>query len=141
MSKAIERIKENAENLAQVRKQIREVEDGVEKALVDLKLKRDDLQLALLTELKKEGLSSIKTEDKDTYSIGTRKGVGIKSEAHALKWAIDNMAISIDKKLVAQKLKDIAEIPDCFEVVETEFISIRSPKVEKEKIEIKENGN
>jgi len=137
MSKAIERIKQNAETLAQIRKQIRDIEEGTEKALADLKVKRDELQLALLTELKKEGLSSIKTEDKDTYSIGTRKGVGIRSEAHALKWAIDNMAVSIDKRLVAQKLKDVSEVPDCFEIVESEFISIRSPKVVKENTETK----
>ncbi len=133
MSAAIERIKANAERLAIVRQNIRALEEEHERKSEALVLEREELQLALLTELKKEGLSSIKTEDKDTYSIGSRKGIAIKSEIGAMKWAIEHRTVSIDKRLVAAALKDVAEVPDCFEVVESEFISIRSPKPAVEK--------
>ncbi len=132
MSAAIERIKANAEMLATIRHSIKTIEEESEKKLENLKLQRDELQLALLDELKKEGLSSIKTEDKDTYSIGSRKGISIKNEIGAMKWAMENRAVSIDKRLVAQMLKDVEHVPSCFEVVHSEFISIRSPKPAKE---------
>jgi hypothetical protein len=58
--------------------------------------------------------------------------VNITNEAVAINWAIDNRAISIDRRIVAAKLSKVEEMPEGFELVETEFISVRGAKASKE---------
>jgi hypothetical protein len=132
MSKVIERIKENAEQLAAIRAEISEIENAAKAKTDVLKAKREDLQMALIADLKKEGLASIKTSAGDSYLLSKRKGVNIVNEALALTWAIENRAISIDRRMVATRLAKSDEIPDGFELVETEFISVRGAKASKD---------
>lgn len=142
MSKAIERIKGKAEELADVRKLIHEIEDAAKVKLDELKAKRDQLQTELILGFNKEGLSSIKTADGDTYSKAVRKGVEVTDERLALKWAIEHRYVSINKTLVKQglenELKTGAKLPDGFEQKEVEYISVRSPKAKKD--EAPKNG-
>lgn len=132
MSKSIDRIKAKAEQLRQVRQKIDVVKESTAAALKPLEDEREILQQELIGEFDKEGLSSIKTDDGATYAKAKREGVTITNEAYALGWAIENRAISINSRLVAQKLKDAKEIPAGFERVEVEYISVRSPKKENE---------
>jgi hypothetical protein len=132
MSKIIERIKENAEQLAAIRAEIGDIEDAAKAKTDVLKAKREDLQMALIADLKKEGLASIKTSAGDSYLLSKRKGVNIVNDALAMEWAIENRAITIDRRMVATRLAKADEIPDGFELVETEFISVRGGKVSKE---------
>lgn len=128
MSKEIEKIKSKAEQLATVRKEINELKEGYQKVLEAKEYVRDTLQADLITQFEKEGLSSIKTRDGDTYSRSVRKGVEITNEIRAFDWALKNRAVSISKILVAQKLKEETEMPEGFKLVETPFISVRSAK-------------
>ncbi len=130
MSKAIDRIKEKAEQLANLRREIKVIEEATDVALSEKKAQRDKLQDELLLAFEKEGLSSIKVAEGDTYARSTRKGVSIVDELRAFDWAYKNRAVTIDKRIVAQKLKDMKEVPNGFELVETAFISVRSAKKE-----------
>jgi hypothetical protein len=132
MSKVIERIKGNAEALAAIRAQINEIEEAAKAQTDVLKMQREDLQAALIADLKKEGLASIKTNAGESYILSKRRGVNITNEAVAINWAIDNRAISIDRRIVAAKLSKVEEMPEGFELVETEFISVRGAKASKE---------
>ena len=132
MSKIIERIKGNAEQLAAIRAQINEIEQAAKAQTDALKAKREELQLSLITDLKKEGLASIKTDAGESYILSKRKGVNIVNDALALTWAIENRAVSIDRRIVATKLAKTDELPDGFELVETEFISVRGAKASNE---------
>jgi hypothetical protein len=132
MSKIIDRIKGNAEQLAAIRSEISEIEDGAKAKTDVLKAKREDLQMALIADLKKEGLASIKTSAGDSYLLSKRKGVNIVNDALAMEWAIENRAITIDRRMVATRLAKADEIPDGFELIETEFISVRGAKASKE---------
>jgi hypothetical protein len=132
MSKIIDRIKGNAEQLAAIRSEISEIEDGAKAKTDLLKAKREDLQMALIADLKKEGLASIKTSAGDSYLLSKRKGVNIVNDALAMEWAIQNRAIMIDRRMVATRLAKADEIPLGFEMVETEFISVRGAKAPKE---------
>jgi Tfp pilus assembly protein PilO len=58
MSKVIERIKGNAEALAAIRAQINEIEEAAKAQTDVLKMQREDLQAALIADLKKEGLAT-----------------------------------------------------------------------------------
>jgi hypothetical protein len=132
MSKIIERIKENAEELANIRASINEIEEAAKAQTDALKAKREDLQLSLIADLKKEGLASIKTNSGESYILSKRKGVNIVNDVSALNWAIDNHAISIDRRIVAAKLAKVDDMPAGFELVETEFISVRGAKASKD---------
>lgn len=117
-----------AKQLRETRLKIEQKKEELEKELSPLEAERDAYQLALLEGLKAQGMASIKLETGETYSKSSRKGIEVVLEPQALKWAMENMAVSIDRRIVAQKLKGVEEIPSCFKVVETEYISIRSPK-------------
>lgn len=132
MSKVIERIKDNAEKLAEIRALIADIESEAKAKTDTLKQAREDIQTLLIKDLKKEGLASIKTNAGESYILSKRKGVNIVDDALALNWAIDNHAISIDRRVVATKLSKVDEMPEGFEMVETEFISVRGAKASKE---------
>jgi hypothetical protein len=132
MSKVIDRIKANAEQLADIRAEVNAIEAAAKVQVDALKVKRDELQAALIAELKKEGLASIKTRAGDSYILTKRKGVNIINEALAMQWAVDNQAVSIDRRLVASRLSKAEELPLGFEMVETEFISVRGAKASKD---------
>ena len=84
MSKVIERIKENAEELANIRAAINEIEEAAKVQTDVLKAKRDTLQNALIHDLKKEGLASIKTNSGESYILSKRKGVNIVNDVLAM---------------------------------------------------------
>ncbi len=133
-SKVIERIIETADKLYEIRQRISELEEAKKIEVDALKTERDAIQAVLLADLQKNDLSSIKSRAGDSFSRQTRKSIEIISEPHALKWAIDNRAVSVNKLVVNQLLKDVKEVPPCFEIVESEFISVRKSKKEDETI-------
>lgn len=132
MSRVIDRIKSNAEQLAELRTTIAKTEEAHRLELESLKEKRDTLQNDLLTALRKEGLASIKTAAGESYARSTRRGVNIINPIAALAWAKEHGAIAIDRRIVATKLAKTDKIPAGFELVETEYISVRKPRAEKE---------
>lgn len=127
-SKIINRIQENAEKLYDLRKLIAEKEEENKRDLEALKTERDAIQSGLISEMNKNGLASLKVKSGDTFTKSSRKSLEVVDELGALKWSIQNMAVSINKTIVAQKLKDIPEIPPFFKEIETEFISVRKGK-------------
>jgi hypothetical protein len=131
MSKAIERIKARAEALAFIRLEIAALEEAHRQELEQKKASRDTIQNELLVELRKEGLTSIKTSNGDSYSRATRRGVDIINPIAALSWAKEHGAIAIDRRLVAQRLAEFEKMPPGFQLVETEFISVHKPKAKK----------
>lgn len=131
-SSVIKRITETAERLYAIRKEISVLEEENKAKLDVMKTQRDLLQETLLVELNRNGLASIKVASGDNFSKGSRKSLEIKSEAHALKWAVEHDAVTINKILVTQKLKDAKDIPSFFEFVDTEFISVRKAKNDNE---------
>ena len=127
-SKVITQIKDKAEELAYLRKEITTQKEEFSTRMKGFEERRDELQNELLQALKKQGLSNIKTDEGESYSIAKRKSIEITSELQAFKWAYDNRAVSINKILVKQKLKGATEIPSGFEFVENEYISVRGVK-------------
>ena len=133
----IKRITDKAERLAEVRTAINALEEEVKLKVDALKKERDELQEELIASLKKESLTTIKTSAGESYTLAKRKGISIVNEIFALKWAMENRAVSINKILVAQKLKDAKEMPSGFEAVESEYISVRKPKANPAEAEAK----
>ena len=127
-STIIKRIQDYAEGLYNLRQEISKLEEENKVKLDALKVERDAVQALLMADMEKNSLSSLKVKSGDSFSLSTRKGIEVVDEAHALKWSMDNYAVSINKVLVAQKLKDVEELPKCFKAVETKFISVRKAK-------------
>lgn len=121
-------IREKAEKLRELRDTINGIEERQKEETSALKGERDTVQAELLEMLQVNELASIKVSTGDTYSIGKRKGVRVTNEMVALKWAIENRAVSIDARAVAERLKTEKEMPAGFEPFETEFISVRKAK-------------
>lgn len=128
-NKTITKIKDAAEQLYKIRKQIEAIEEENKKTLEVLKVDRDVIQSLLISDLKKQGISSIKVSTGDSFYLGKHKGVEIVNEAQAFKWAYDQKAVSINKTIVAQILKESKDIPAGFELIETEFISVKKGKL------------
>lgn len=124
-SKIIERITDNAEKLYDLRQAISKKEEENKIELDALKAERDAIQQLLLNDLNKNNLSSIKVKNGDSFIRQTRDSIEVTNEVSALRWAMKNMAISINKTMVAQKLKSIDTVPEGFQVVKSEFISVR----------------
>jgi len=128
MSKVIERIKSKAEELAAIRLEIAAMEEAHRVEVEAKKERRDAIQNELLAALRKEDLASIKTTAGETYARSIRRGVDIVNAVLAMSWARDNGAVAIDRRIVAQKLAKLDQMPPGFELTETEFISVRKPK-------------
>lgn len=128
MGKAIYNIKYLSEELYSIRKIIEEKETENKAQMEALKLERDLVQEKLLKVMKKDGLLSLKVSNGDSFFIGTRKGYEIINEAQAFDWAYKNKAVSVNKTIVGQILKESGESPPGFKLVENEFISIRKKK-------------
>lgn len=131
-SKIIERMQDNAEKLYQIRKSIAQLEDDSKKTLDVLKTERDIIQADLLQDMNKNGLASMKVKSGETFARQTRKSIEIVSETGALKWALDNKCYSLNRIVANQILKDAKEIPPCFDMKESEFISVRKAKKQDE---------
>lgn len=129
-STVIKRITDTAEALYAMRRAIEAKEEEHKKELEGMKAERDAIQLMLLADLKKEGLASIKVASGDTFAKSTRVGLDIDQNwaPFALKWATENGAVSVNKVLAAQRLKDAKELPRGFVRTETDFISVRKAK-------------
>lgn len=129
-STVIKRITDTAEALYAIRRAIEAREEEHKKELEGMKAERDAIQLALLADLKKEGLASIKVASGDTFAKSTRYGVDVDQNwaPFALKWAVENGAVSVNKVLAAQRLKDAKELPRGFVRTATDFISVRKAK-------------
>lgn len=111
----VQKIQSKAQELYEIRKKIVEIEEQHKQDLKGLKIQRDLLQSELIDQMTDTGLKSLKVESGDTFSVGTRKGIAVTSEPHALKWAMDNRCVSINKTLLAQKLKEVEEMPSFFQ--------------------------
>ena len=131
---AIEIIKTKAERLAQVRALIHAIEDELKVKTEALEIEREILQTELLAELKNDGLASIKTENGDTYARSSKKSLDITNPVFALKWAKDNFAYSVDKRIALQKIAELDVVPDGFAVQVNEFISIRKSRIEEKEL-------
>lgn len=130
MSKIIDTITKKAEALYDIRREIERIEEENREKLAAKKLERDALQEALLDSLRKHKLSSIKVANGDSFTRARRKMYEVTLLPHALAWATKNKCVSIDKRLVSQKLGKMDEIPAGFEMVESEYISVRKGKQE-----------
>lgn len=129
-SKIITKIKDKAEELSILRKEIASIEEENRQRVEGLKERRDGLQSELIGMLGKEGLASIRTDEGETYAKAVRTGYAVVDSLQALKWARENMAFSVDMRIVAQRLKGVKELPKCFEQTTTEYISVRGVKKE-----------
>lgn len=96
--------------------------------LEPMKLERDVVQAELIADLNKAELASIKTSDGDTYVKAVRKAVNITNDIFAYKFALEHRAVKIDTLAVARIVKDMKEVPTGFEVVDSEYISVRKAK-------------
>ncbi len=130
-SKLIKKIQDTAERLYDLRREINAREEDFRKAIEVMKLERDSIQEVLIAGMTKNGLSSLKVSSGDSIFKASRKGVDITNELLAFDWAIKNKAVSINKTIVAQILKDAKDIPKGFELVESEYIGVRKAQVEK----------
>lgn len=124
----IESLQKKAERLAELRDAIKKEEDAVKEKVEPLKTERDMLQEELLADMHKEKVASLRVENGDMYTRAVRKGIQITNEVFARTWAKEHNAFSVDRRLVAQQLKDAEEMPSGFDRVETPYISIRKSK-------------
>lgn len=127
-SKIITKMQDKAERLWEIRHEIYEIEELSKIRLDQLKAIRDSVQDELLADMNKNGLVSLKVKSGDSFYKGSKQSIEITNEVLALKWARDNNAYSINKIMVAQKLKDLTEVPNGFKVEMRDFISVRKAK-------------
>jgi hypothetical protein len=131
-NKLIEKVKAKAQELYKIRFDITKVKADYDLILKPLEARRDTIQEELIDLYNQVGITSIKTDEGETYTKSMRNGLLIKDERKAVDWAIQNRCVSINKIMAAQIIFKQEEIPSGFDVVKNEYISVRKPKVEKE---------
>ncbi len=117
-------IQELSAQLLSLKKEVKELDEKQKAEMAPKTVALSELQAKFLEELGKLGLKSIKTEQAN-FSIATRKGFNFINEIEAMKWAIKNRTISIDKKMAAQKLNELKKLPDFVSRVEQEYLTIK----------------
>lgn len=121
-------IKEKAEQLYALRQEIGQIEERHAAELESLKKQRDLLQASLIEDMTIGEIASLKVASGETFTKAVRKSVAIVNEFMALEWAKEHGAVTVDTKIIAQKVKDGIELPaDIFRPVETNYISVRKP--------------
>jgi predicted nuclease with TOPRIM domain len=120
-------ITEIAQQLLDIKKEVAEIEERHNEELKPKKSLLASLQQALIVELEKQGLKSIKT-DLANFSLASRKGFTFTDEIRARQWAIETGAFSIDKRLAGQVLKDMTEMPDFIQATESNYLTIKETK-------------
>lgn len=124
----IKNLQQKAERLDEIRSAITQKEEELKKELEPLKAERDHLQEELLSDMHRENVATLRLESGNMYTRATRKGIAITNEVAARTWAKENNAFSVDRRLVAQYLGKAEELPEGFEKVENNYISIRKSK-------------
>jgi predicted transcriptional regulator len=117
-------IQELSAQLLKIKKEVKELDEKQKAEMAPMTVLLSDLQTKFLEELGKLGLKSIKTEQAN-FSIATRKGFNFINEIEAMKWAIKNRTVSIDKKMAAQKLNELKKLPNFVSRVEQNYLTIK----------------
>lgn len=120
-------IQETAQTLFNLKQEVSEIEARQKEELKEKKEALRLLQEKFIEQLTQEGLKSVKTEQAN-FSLAARKGYKVVSEPHALEWAKENNAVTIDKRLMGQVLKDLDEVPSFFEETESNYLTIKAIK-------------
>lgn len=126
-------MQDTAEALYNMRRLIDGIEEKNKVALDALKVEKNAMQAELLADMTKNEILSLKVKSGDVFFKASKQGIEITEPVHALKWAIENHAVTINKVLVAQKLKETTVPPYGFEITETDYISVRK-KADKLKV-------
>lgn len=117
-------IQELSAELLKIKKEVKELDEKQKAEMAPKVVLLSELQTKFIEELGKLGLKSIKTEQAN-FSIATKKGFNFINEIEAMKWAIKNRTVSIDKKMAAQKLNELAKLPKFVTKVEKEYLTIK----------------
>ncbi len=88
----------------------------------------NELNTEILEGFRALGLNNIRLETGENYTRAVKRGLEIINEIEAMKWAVENRAISINKILVAQKLKEATEAPQGFSFIEREEVRVTKPQ-------------
>jgi hypothetical protein len=117
-------IQELSAQLLKIKKEVKDMDERHKAEMAPMAVLLSDLQSNFLEELGKLGLKSIKTEEAN-FSLASRTGFKFTNEIEAMKWAKKNNAVSIDKRLAGQVLKDLEKLPSFIEKVEQNYLTIK----------------
>lgn len=108
-------------------------EDQIYAKVTDpIKIRMADLKQAIIKSFTKIGLPSIRTSDDYLCSYKKETEVVVTNEIFAYKWALDNRAVRIDKRIADQIIREMKEVPEGFEKVEKETILLTNKKKKEE---------
>lgn len=114
-----------AEKLKQLKLDIAEIESG---HLADLKDEEARTREEILKELKVTGLGNIKLDTGEVFTRAFKTTFTITDQALAMAWAQDKNVVvtKLDTAKVNKLLKREISVPDGFEQVDTEYLTVRS---------------
>lgn len=109
---------------------VREQLAAVEQHAAPYREHESQLREEMLVALKRERLATLKTDDGFSYVRAFRSSLGITDLDAALKWATVNHAVKVDTARAAKLLKGAGALPDGFEQLDTEYLTIKGAKDE-----------
>lgn len=132
MSTELQTLKNKADRLAEVRRQLNAIDETHAKATADLRNEADALKMDLLNEFSLLDLKSFKASDGTSYSVSPVKSIAYDAiaEVQVLRWASEHNAVSLDRTKIKDLLKRGVELPDFIRVQESNTIRITNPKKE-----------
>ena len=132
MPNDLEVLKDKANRLSDVRKQMTALDETHKVVMAPLKMEADALKGELLEKFTALELSSIKAQDGTGYTVSPVKSIAFDemAEAQVLEWASAHNAVSLDKLKVKTLMKQGVELPEFIRLKETNTIRITNPKKE-----------
>ncbi len=114
-----------AEKLKGLRADIAEIKAG---HLAELEAQEEEVRAELLHELKVTGLSNIKLESGEVLTRAFKTTFTITDQDKAMAWAADKNVVvtKLDTAKVNKLLKRELSVPEGFEQVDTEYLTVRS---------------
>lgn len=130
MSTELEQLRNKADRLADLRRQMYAMESTFEQAIKPLRTEADILKQDLLNEFTLLDLKSFKAGDGTGYAITPTKSIAFDpvAEASVLKWASEHNAVTLDKNKIKDLVKRGIALPEFIRVQTTNTIRITNPK-------------
>jgi len=111
-STTLPKIKEMVEHYKDLKVSLDKLNEDFDKSADPIKIEMADLKQAIIKSLTKTGLPSIRTSDDYLCSYKKETEVVITNDIYAYKWALDNRAVRIDKRIVDQIIGEMKEVPE-----------------------------
>lgn len=96
----------------------------IERAMVDLEKDKEVVRAALLNELQRQGIKSVRLDDGTSYTRAERANLIVTEPTKALAFAKRHFALKIDTAKILKLIRPMLKQPTFFSIGRTEYLRV-----------------